>query len=277
MNKIKKICLFLCFLLSLGTIFYVCFKDLNDRRYNNDYRGLKEKEEESDYQKTIDLEKAIDFNDLSFKLTFFCGCLISFLISLAPLYFFTYPFSKDYLYFSRFLCRKEKKMNDIHPFAKNPEQEELKKKGQLMLFGIVRFLKTFGKIGDDEKKIADLLQRECFLRLTFFFTFFYILIEYSFFPLVFSVIIYFSCRRLAYIFKIGNHHLSFKKVYFMIIDNYLLTGSFLKRFQIFGFLAYGLLLFIFYFGFQWGKSFIIEKEEMNVDWQKYFQYSIKKK
>ena len=273
MNKIKKICIFLCFLLFLGTIFYIYFEDLNDQGYSNDYQSP---EEDGNHQKIIDLEKAVDFNDLSFKLTFFCGCLISFLIALVPLYSFTYPFSEDYLYFSHFLCGKEKKIN-IHQFAKSPEREELKKKGQLMSFGIVWFLKNFGKLADNEKEIADLLQRECYLRLTFFFVFFYILIEYLFFPLVLGAIIYFSCHHLTYIFKIGNHHLSFKKAYFMTIDNYFFTWSFFKRFQIFGLLAYGLLLFIFYFGFRWhNKNFIFEKNEINVNGNNHVQYQIKK-
>ena len=273
MNKTKKICIFLCFLLSLGTIFYVCF-EYDEQKYSNDYQNP---EENGGYQqKIIDLEKTIDFNDLSFKLTFFCGCSISFLCSLASLYFFTYPFSKDYLYFYHSLCGKEKKI-EIYPFAKSPEREELKKKGQLMSFGIVHFLKTFGKIGELEKRVADSLQWECYLRLTFFFIIPYILIEYLFFPLIIAAIIYFSCRHLDYIFKISSYHLSFKKTYFMIADNYLFTWKFFKCFRIFGFLAYGILLFIFYFGFRWSnKNFVIQKNEMNVNGKNHIQYQIKK-
>lgn len=271
MNKIKKICIFLCFLIFLGTIFYICFEDLNDQKYD-DYQIPEE-----DQQKTIDLEKTIDFNDLSFKLTFFCGCLISFLLSLAPLYFFTYPFRKDYLYFSHSLCGKERKL-EIHPFANSPELQELKGKGQLMSFGIVRFLKIFKETGDDEKKIADSLQWECYLRLTFFFITFYILIEYLFFPLIIAVIIYFSCCRLAYIFKIGNNYLSFKKTCLMIIDNYSFTWNFLKCFWIFGSLAYGMLLVIFHFGLPWhSKNFVICKDKINVNGSDHVQYWIEKK
>lgn len=269
----KKICIFLCFLLSLGTIFYVYFKDCNYQKYVNDDDGDYQDAEE---QKTIDLEKTTDFNDLSFKLTFFCGCLLSFLFALVPLYFFTYPFREDYLYFSHSLCGKEKKLT-VHPFAKSPALKELKEKGQLMSLGIVRFLKDFGKIGDEEKKIADFLQWECYLRLTFFFLVFYVFIEYLFFPLILAVIIYFSCRRLSYIFKIGNHRLSFKKTYFMIIDNYLFTGNFFKCFVTFGSLAYGMVLLIFEFGFQWPrKNFIVQKEEINVNSTNHVRYRFEK-